>query len=569
MSKQLSTTAYTTILRTVFDKRATVAQKIAASCSRYLGTISDFVRGTDPAEYDRINNAIKYAYDVKWVEPTSEEPIRCLEHWADMFDILDELDNNVAIAVEILTNSEYLRKSIQQTSTATVNVYQERSQILALYDKYRADTCESVVAKIDKIGISADIIRQFAISRSKFNRITAHIMRDAIAETTDSKVVWELQSRVENLKNDILGSTREPLPMIVSRYGLVPITRVMSTSHMCEFLGIVKTTPDDNSSADMSDTDFDTMVEHAVANTPHGALVIYLGLYNSTQLEYNLSGLIDAEYVISHELKTNSGTGLTKKVIERMATINRLPRDIPTQPSISVHGRGRSSYWVIQRIIGGEESLYRMLGFGYFVDTPSVVYAPMITGLLNGRTTRPADYNEIHTDVILSTVYDSEIKTILSSYTVSKLQSPSSDLIRSKIMDKMTDNFLTSHASRQLTAKTIRTRAVDREFIGELLIEILMPNPTKNYTERIITAVAKIDTVSNVFINELEKRWMSAAIPDRIFREYRGDNLVEQLRGIFTNTTGSAIDELERTGTWASLEPTLKEFYFEYKSDRS
>lgn len=566
MSKQLTPIAYDKIVRGLFDSRVSLAHKIAAGCVRYLGTIADFIRGSDPAEYTRINTAIEQIYGISWkpFDVSGESPIGCVGHWADVFDQLNALDNNIAAAITVLTTAEYLRKAIQQTSTTAVNIYQERSYILAMYDTYRTTHQYDDVAKqIDKVGIYADTLRQFAVSRDKFNQITAHIMKEVISSTADSATIWKLQSRIEELKNNVLGSTRSAdTPLSLAHYGLVPVSRPMKVDALASFLGIdPATTPDD----------LDKSLEKATGTSSHGAIMIYLGLFNAAQLEFNLSGLIDNDYVVANDLKTITGSGLTKKVIQRLSTINRLPRDLPgTVPISKLYGGSeRSQYWIIQQIITGPDALYRMMGFGYLAAEPTPVYAPMITGLLRGCTSRPEDYNEIHTDAILSGIYDSEIKTILSAYTVAKLQSPSSDLIRSKILDSIVDNFIDDHKKRPMTMKTVRTRAVDAPFIVELLITILMPNPTKNYTERVLTAVAKVDTVTNVFMNELEKRWMNAIIPDRLFREYTGANLIEQLRGICINTVTAAINELERAGTWASLEPSLKEFYFEYKSDRS
>lgn len=562
MSKQLTSAAYDKIVHKLFNERTTIAQKIAAGCARYLGIITDFIRGNDPAEYDKINTAIESIYTVNWpnINIDAASPTECVSHWADIFDELNTLDNNVATAVGILTTTEYLRKAIQQTSTTTVNIYQERSHLFALYDTYRAVNYEMIAMQIDQVGIDADIIRGFALNRAKFNQITAHIMRGVIQDSAnDSATIWQLQSRIEDLKDTTLVSGRQTaVPAIMSRFGLVPITRPMNGRSMLEFLGIV----------DEGDG-FDISIEKAVSNNACGAVLVYMGLFNTTQLDFNLSGLIDAEYVLEHDLKTISGTGLTKKVIERLSTINRLKKDVPgTPPRIKICGENRVQYWVIQQLITGDDPLYRLLGHGYICDKPVAVYAPMIAGFLRGYTSRPEDYNEIHADVILSSIYDSEIKTILSAYMVTKLQSPSSDIIRAKIIDQMVEKFINDHRERPMTAKNIRSRAVDVDFISNLLVSVLMPNPTKNYTERVLTAVAKVDSITNVFIHELEKRWMSAVIPDRTFRDYTGFNLIEQIRGIFTNTAGAAIDELERAGTWEFLEPSLKEFYFEYKSDR-
>ncbi len=151
-------------------------------------------------------------------------------------------------------------------------------------------------------------------------------------------------------------------------------------------------------------------------------------------LEFDIRGLIDADYIAEHNLETVDGCGLNKKVIARFITTKALKS--PRQPwNIEVVGDG--PYYVFESIA---EGLFRLMRRATDAQASKISARSIIEGI----SPRAEEY---HREIGLTTPFDRAHRYIMLDIAAREPYTPSGELY--EFINRMQESVTTTNNFRE------------------------------------------------------------------------------------------------------------------------
>ncbi len=550
MTAQDSLSGITKMLTARMQHIETFTRKVAD----YMHLAKDIITGINPGEYKILVADLDTLHTMPVEVLAIDWKVDNIIHLAvDCYQRLTTLDACARRAMQVMENETYAKLIIyNMSSTYVTNVYQMRNDAAAAHEKYLSVSVsdDEEIFKVILAAIPAvDDMYMYVVNNEHIiNKFTMKMISQIIVKGSNEKR-RRAELIIENQKDIVLSASRADTRKFagvqgaIGRYNLLPVTKSMPVAQLFASIG--------------APYDPKVPLEDNFTALAKQIGVLTLNKATPSAVEFNLSGLINADFVAENNLKTNPLAGLNKKIIERFSTATLLPRGGP--PDI-VRQYGKGDKWYVFESINGE--LWRLMG----VSGEKIVPADMIAGLLRGVTTRPHKYNSLQVGTILSKCFDSRAGAILSSYSELQVSTQSSESIRAQILDKLTKNFEAKLTRSFKTAAEVKSAAVDHAAISETLLDVLTHSTGghgKGAAEYLITYIAKFDGIIYDFIKKLERQWGAVTLSNRIFTEYPVQELGAMLVDVFRATTSAAINELDQTRVWTDYDISLKEFFLE------
>lgn len=535
---------------------------------KYFARIRKIVLSVNAADAAAIENAIKTLQEYIHYLRGLDSAAPMLPALMDVYARAENIELCIAAVLGMLNNPTYtklLSYNMSPTYMSIINL--ERSIINVAREKYSniITRDDDVIYEIVTGLISIDKTLVFLMeAESKVNKFIIRLSGWAIYRTHGA-ARRRVEQAVEKQKDVVLGSARVDLSKFmgvqesVSRYGLRPASTSTSLADVLRRLNpeFVPVDPPVLSGtveeADLTPPDHSTMLQDFAALGPG---VVLLNKVTSNPMEFNWDGLINAEYVDKHSLQTVPASGLTKKIINRFATVITLPRGPPSHTRIFT-GRSSDEWYVIESINGLD---WRAL----MLDGSEKIDGAKITGLIDGLSTRPHRYNSIMEETILARCNDPHSTLMLNEYAEAGVDI-STELVRAKIIEGLTSDFK-ERAETMTSPEAFKEGLIRRDSINKVLSTVLMRTTGMRGTgssEYVITHLAKYETVFRAVLKEFERQSYRADMPDRIFMEQTPENLRKTLVDTYKSIITIVVDELDRANVWSDGEMTLKEFVLE------
>ncbi len=523
---------------------------ISDKSSKYIELIKEIIVGINPSEYETIITSLqKLRETITWIDniKTISNDLNQISQLYDNFIVIDKI---IRIVLDLFANETYSKMAVyNMSSTYTTNIRHEKNNILLAYEKYldMAVTDDEEIFNIVAKKSNTDKMFMYAIEHeTTINKFTIRLIKEIIGLVSGEKRK-RLELMVETQKDLLLKTTHIIPPFagaqgVVVRYGL----RSCSDSVSIEMI------------FDSFDLKYNTNIsidENWKLLSIKGPGLIIINKSIGTPIEFNLDGLIDLDYVTKRDLKTNPASGLTKKIIERFTTIKSLADNQVQNIDQAVKKYPGNGAWLIFETINGTD--WRQLS----------QHNNQITGLFKGLSSRPTEYNRIHSETIIKNCFDRNAQMYIDEYTANKKLTTSSEPVRAAILDRITRNYKNLNIL-PTNASQFKQNVIDKEALTEILLDILTHTTGiygKGSAEYMLTYIAKFDNIIHTFIKELERRWSIEKIPDRLFSEYSEKQLKNELDTIFIKVTTDSIDELDRSGIWTDYDMSVKDFFLERK----
>ena len=279
------------------------------------------------------------------------------------------------------------------------------------------------------------------------------------------------------------------------------------------------------------------------------------------------------DFITKNNLKTQPLSGLTKKIITRFNTANRLPpaKSTVDGPEAEAGNQlsepirrvaGTQETWIVIESINGD--MWRQLG----LRGEGVIPGTMILGLTEGLTLRPHRYHSIQSEQILKKCFDKKAPLLLDIYAEQNKTLGTSEPITATIISKLTSIMEKKLETMEINLLNFTTVATDRVPVNKVLLSVLT-HTTGTYgsrsSEYLVTYIAKLERIQYKFGTEIGSAAREADIPERMFKERTGDDLKSRLLAIYQSILQTAVDKLDSTRVWMEYDMTLKEFFLEEK----
>jgi hypothetical protein len=496
----------------ILTRRIELTKRISAYANQYISKISEYVAGTSKDKYNNIINAIELCANPE----LGPHPSNYIEASA-FANKMEILDNAVNVIVDMFHNPQYIKMVVyNMSSTYTKNVFLIKASALETYLEYtslsdtRAIYKAIIEAEPDLYAAGMDLV--------DVNAFTIELLRAAIKTSTGERR-RKLILRVESRKDILFKSKRmdgRPYSGIhgrVIRGDLVPIGRSAHIDKM---------------------------------EPPY----IIINMAGLSPVEYDIRGYIDSNYIKSAGLEMSPTSGLTKKTLIRYTSTSVLNASMKSRP-IYVHGDTSSQSWNVYETIDGAS--YRQLSYGASTSIPR----DKVRFLLDGVTTRPADYSKIMSKRIIGSCYDTLAPMLLREYEMSKTHLPSGEVICRIILEKMSAHFV-SKINTINNMITLRDVAINRDNITVIIIETLGERTTSS--ERLLSYIAQFDSIITTFIKELGRRWANAAT-NKAAENILNSGHKQHLLDIFTEVTSASISSMDAKNMWTSIDVSIKDFF--------
>lgn len=542
----METAGATTALVKTVGERLKYANKVATAATRYLGIIADIVRGSNPAEYNALTNAIKVA---STCELTYADAVRASTETtlSNIYDRIAEIDAALGRLSTMFSNAQWSRAATyNKSSTYTVDIHRLRSDAATAHEQY-LDADDDAIFTGARALIGEPPIAFVLENENTINKFTIWLFGWALS-TARGQARTRIELIVERCKDNILGSAMVPAPGVLTR--LLPATESMDAAKLWKLLG-----RDDASAPGL-----------IVINNATGS-----------PMEFSLAGMIDAEFIERNNFKTAPTSGLTNQVLKRFVTVRRLESSAPdgssdadkssvgkssvgkSSPLIPPPGRhGAAPYHVIETIDGHH---WRVL-----TSTGADALTPTDDSDVDRASTRPWRYTDLQS--ITSACFDERTVHILRDYAA--MTPPSTEILRARIVERLVRGFeerlrdyvgstRTTDRATTLNPRVFRSIAIDIDDITSVLLDTLSEYAGDASPEAICTYAAKTDTVIRSLTAEINRALDAREPPARFYSETAPTELTASIIAAYRGALARAVDELERSHTWNEYNATLKD----------
>jgi hypothetical protein len=179
--------------------------------------------------------------------------------------------------------------------------------------------------------------------------------------------------------------------------------------------------------------------------------------------------------------------------------------------------------------------------------------------LLGGR---PAAYNKLHEEEILSRCFNPKATLLESRYKDLIFPGMSTDLIKGKVTEDMTSHF-DGLLGEKITLHELRRMKIDKRLLTQSMLKHVMSQydiPRERDLEYVTTFVAQFEAAYRRVNESFDKGWASMSIPSRWFKDYSGDELREKVLAEFKMILNTALGEMDKNTEWAEVDESYKLF---------
>ena len=578
-----------TTVQQLLKKRFEFVQTINTISIKHLKIIVMYISGMNPVEYAACKQAHEHV--IKGIETLPMIENADFATISTLYENIKLMDDQIHVLLVMMANDTYTKMALYNMSaTYTMSLRNERNNVLNAYERYQEvsiiDDIQIHNIVFDLAGLKEDPDRAlFFISEhiNVVNKFTIALVGMAIRLYNGEKR-RKLELIVENQKDIVFGGKIQRYDTIV-HHQLRSLTSSMTLS---ELLLLVK-------------YKYNSIEQFGASHR-----VVFINNGSSSPIEFDMRGLIDANYVMANGLKTNPSNGLTKKVIERFNTAKLLSRGTQshtvtvytgadaitgagaiTGANASIktnthahanthaqthaqthahthahtHANTSTGFYVVETLNG---TLFRFLGNDFTVDysTP----ATTISGLLNGISMRPHEYHKLISEDILAKCFDVKAQLILNEYTEDRKTIKSSEPIKNMIISSILTNF-SKKLDKETTTNEIRS-LLDRTTIDKIFYSAL-PHKTgihgKGSSEYLVTYNVKFDTLVYKFIKEIDRAWDENIVTERVVKEKDSQSLHIYIIDAVRFILKKAADVLDGDNLWVDYDTSLKEYFLEMK----
>jgi len=541
-----------------FESRLKNIEIFLDKCIVYFNIVKEYVKGKDPAEYKRVEDALGQVREIINRIIATDIDGDPAESLFRIYDDFKQLNYYMNFLLSFNGNDHYTKSALLSKSTTyTTNIHNVKHIARQMYDLYVAasvaednlifDYCYD---KINPGKQNTEKLVRWLVDKN-INKFTINMMGKLIKDSRGDST-RKLELIIERQIDLLLAADRRDISQyhgtqgILVRYGLVPGISMPLEALFAQIRAADITAPYDATKTP----------EENISAIKYG--VIYMNHSSSSAIEFNLNGLIDEEYIIKNDLKTNPQSGLTKKILNRFTTMARLASGT-TAKKTQIFNRG-PKYICIDTI---NEQSYRLL-----MQRGSIsIDDSGIRGILGGLTLRPSRYHQIVYEKIKDVCFDKHADFILQKYKDDTLVRESAYRIKSKIMDAF---FLWFHNAETHISSFAELKRVctDEKLLSEITLDALvfvLNIDVKTTREFMLTYIVIFNGIIHDFVKEVERRWLEMTSAERIFRENSGMELKKIMREIAGRELEAAIDELEKRKRWSDYEVGLKEYFLKQK----
>lgn len=507
---------------------------------KYVDTIKVIISSINPAELESLRSELAQISAI--TTELTETTAGSIESVIDVYEKFAKLRQLCGSVMQIFENTSYFQMALYRVSTVVANsVYSKRAAVQAAFADMNTKTIELDEAAFNEAiaGASQESFAEIALRTDKVNNFTIWLTRKAITGAVGERR-RQLELIIENHKDKVLGSKRLDLGKYagiqgtIMRYRLVPLEPSRPAADVLGELGI-----------------------NAWDDATVG--IVLIDSRTPSPVEFDIRGLIDAEYVEREGLKNNPISGLNKKTIKRFATTNQLDRSTEPAAPLRVYNKESATFHVFETING---TLWRRLGF---MGAPGPVAAANIRGLLRGLNSRPADYNSIQQEQILLRYTDPAARGLINSYLNSKFAVNTPGEIMNKVSQAHAAYFDTA-VSRLTNARDFKEAITDQRKMMNAVIGALPPASTSAkgliLGDLNIAALAKADTATKRIIRELDRNFNARLLPDEVFKLPNRDDVILSVYKALMERT---MTELTAGGAWDEFIRPIAEYFMDHK----
>ena len=350
---------------------------VVRRASHFVSGMKDIISSMNPVEYKDTLADIEYLKTVMSTIPgmiiggtdIAEQAMR-------LYIELDRVDLAMERVIGVVNNPTYERLS--RTSASQSIIVDSQLNRDAARRAHSAYTIERVQDDTIITGYITDIILaattrgdttythifEFIMANADtVNKFTVKLISRVITLLADDQR-RQLELLVEKQKDEVVGATRVNITSsgvtgVVVRYGLLPASSIMTLGSLLKSLN--------------ADAPVELEAASAYFNAA-GIGIIVINISNSSPVNYDLHGLIDAKYIAEHKLTANRLTGLNKIVLAKYETavmMQGVSNDKPT----AIYGDVTLPHWYVLETIAPDA--WRALGCAVPVNKISIGEVPM------------------------------------------------------------------------------------------------------------------------------------------------------------------------------------------------
>lgn len=505
--------------------------QIILNCDTYVEVQGDKIRSYNPDDYVYITTSLVTIKNQ--IKTMNEFDISKTDYgsFIRLFDLFGNLDYLISKVLSIMSYQKYVNLTRLRMSTTFNNdpvrlIEQINDTLIKLYKKieqYDMDTINTILSRIDVTNTTAiDDIYDEIINSSSNKLVNAIIVK--ILKHLSNEKQRRLTNKVEIQKDKSIGSTRFKL------------THDGIQSQMWSM----------------------NLIPGAICEQVPNQSVIKINKSSSSPIDFNVSGLIDQEYIAKHQLNTLSLTCIDEVIVRRFATT--ITQEITNeQPStVEIITPESETFTVVDTING---KIWRYLTYNGNI----LIHRSMLNTLLIGITTRPTNYNKYLEDVIIENYFDPKSELTKEQFKKSSQHRISPGSIKTKLIEALVTWFKEELRIRK--PSTIKeVKQIDLAQHARVILDYLTgENASKQRSaEFTLTYLMQYDAILTTLSKDIKFKWNITHLPTNLFKEYTTtiaySYIVDTIITLITNIT----NEMDKNKAWTSTGYSLKEYYLEY-----
>lgn len=272
-------------------------------------------------------------------------------------------------------------------------------------------------------------------------------------------------------------------------------------------------------------------------------------------IEFDIRGIISANYIMKHDLKVSPTSGLTKKIIEKYNTVKYLKYN-PINgalPNITIVNPEARICYVLDTLNGAD---FRILAHGSRLSCTK----DSIRGMFDGIRTFPVDYNQHHSCKILEECFDLNAEEIMQGYDYRKLEST---------VLEATKNFISADLATRAGVRIDEHIPINREQfvdildaddVSEIIIARLLQATGEYVTikgspEKMLNYCIKFNELTHEFMKEYMR--LAQRLAPRIFEGIDANTC----KSAFVDICQGCMKELDRAGAWEGFDVSIKDYF--------
>ena len=540
--------------------RLAYLKRILIITKEYYESAKMFITGINPDDNDLIESAITRTENLLNFDFSK---VDSLESYHTIYELLQQSTADIRKLINTCNNSQYNKVLITDMSAGAYMDLRTRVESLkSLQQSYlnRSAADDPVILDdaVSELSISSEGNNQTTLNQTTLNQMYQFALTASANKFTNRIIMHlnqnnyrneEINARVEEQKNIILGATRVYVDFPIVRYNLI---------------------------FDQFIDDFDQYVKD---NTS----VVLIKHTNDNPLHYDIKGIINAAYVATNNLQINQSAGMNKKFIQRFNNIKVLDR-VGTEYSIEIYLNGTVVVDAFNvdstniKVVSKIGNSYRICRHNQLQPTnlqptnlqPTHLHPTNLTGLITGVSTRASEYaralNTIIVDAATQNKYDGMFNPNSGLFQAQYLDDvgviASSDNIKNKLIDLIIPKLsINVHSYRDM----VNQLNEKKEFIEDKVSEVMNDTINTASIEYQITQYVRVRETMTAFISKIQYQARNDYIPEKYFKDKPPDVVEAEITRVYRSILQKAADMLDANNMWTGYDYTYKEFLINIK----